>query len=160
MDLYKSTIEKLESRNVKIEEIAELVMFLQKAYIEDLTMEESIQTVKDVLSKREVQHAVLTGIFLDEATEKNLVPEPLYSVINKDAGLYGVDETLALAIVNVYGSIGLTNFGYIDRLKPGLINKVDELGKDSSVCNTFLDDLVGAIAAAAASKIAHTSEKK
>jgi len=72
-----------------------------------------------------------------------------------DYGLYGIDEILALSIVNVYGSIGFTNFGYVDKLKPGIIGKLDREGKEAGKCNTFLDDIVGAIAAAAASSIAH-----
>ncbi|MFP4177957.1 MAG: phosphatidylglycerophosphatase A, partial [Acholeplasmataceae bacterium] len=66
-----------------------------------------------------------------------------------------VDEVLALAIVNVYGSIGLTNFGYVDKSKLGVIKKLDESGKSPDICHTFLDDIVGAIAAAAASSLAH-----
>ena len=32
-------------------------------------------------------------------------------------GVFGVDETLALQIANIYGTIGATNFGYFDRVK-------------------------------------------
>ena len=35
--------------------------------------------------------------------------------------VYGIDEILALSIVNIHGSIALTNFGYADKLKPGII---------------------------------------
>jgi phosphatidylglycerophosphatase A len=49
----------------------------------------------------------------------------------------------------------LTNFGYVDKSKLGIIKKLDGLGKAPDVCHTFLDDIVGAIAAAAASSIAH-----
>ena len=80
--------------------------------------------------------------------------EPLSSIIEADEGLYGIDEVLALAIVNVYGSIGLTNFGYLDKLKPKVIKRLDN-HKHKDQTNTFLDDIVGAIAAAAASRIAH-----
>ncbi|MBZ5798248.1 hypothetical protein K8353_50405, partial [Burkholderia contaminans] len=43
---------------------------------------------------------------------KNL--PPLQDMIEHDEGLYGVDEILAFSIVNVYGSIGFTNYGYVD----------------------------------------------
>ena len=72
----------------------------------------------------------------------------------RDEGLYGIDEVLVLSIVNVYGSIGLTNFGYVDKLKPGIIGELND-SKDEH-CNTFIDDIVGALAAAAASRIAHS----
>ena len=62
-----------------------------------------------------------------------------------------------LSICNIYGSIGLTNFGYVDKTKPGIIGRLDKLGKDTDVCHTFMDDLIGAIAAAAASSVAHNS---
>ena len=64
---------------------------------------------------------------------------------------------MVLSICNVYGTIGLTNFGYVDKLKPGIIGKLDEIGKKTNKCHTFLDDIIGAIAAAAASKIAHNA---
>ncbi|MEG2550481.1 MAG: phosphatidylglycerophosphatase A [Erysipelotrichaceae bacterium] len=53
--------------------------------------------------------------------------------------------------------MALTNYGYIDKIKPGIIEKLNLKGEQ---CNTFLDDIVGAIAAAAASKIAHNIEEK
>ena len=91
--------------------------------------------------------------------KKGLLSEPLLSMLLNDYGLYGIDEIMALSIVNVYGSIGFTNFGYVDKLKPGIIGKLDRAGKEKGVCNTFLDDIVGAIAAAAASSIAHRFTK-
>ena len=72
-----------------------------------------------------------------------------------DYGLFGIDEVLALSIVNVYGSVGFTNFGFVDKTKPGIIGKLDDEGKVEGKCNTFIDDIVGAIASAAASSIAH-----
>ena len=77
-------------------------------------------------------------------------------MIENDEGLYGCDEILALSIVNVYGSIGFTNFGYVDKLKPGILKKLND--KEDSACHTFLDDIVGAIAAAASSRIAHRKQ--
>jgi phosphatidylglycerophosphatase A len=42
-------------------------------------------------------------------------------------------------------------------MKPGIIGRLNNA--DHTVqCNTFLDDIVGAIAAAAASKLAHDKE--
>jgi len=53
----------------------------------------------------------------------------------------------------VYGSIGFTNYGYIDKQKPGILERLND--KSTGECHTFLDDLVGAIAAAASSRLAH-----
>jgi phosphatidylglycerophosphatase A len=148
----------LAQRGVKIEDIAELVMYLQNDYHENLTMEECLFNVERVLSKREVQNALLTGIQLDMLAEKKLLEEPLQSIIEKDEGLYGADETLALSIVNVYGSIGFTNYGYVDKKKPGILQYLNDKG--TGKVNTFLDDIVGAIAAAASSRLAHRKESE
>lgn len=149
----KATYTWLEQRGVKIEDIAVLVMQLQQKYIENLTMEECEYNVKKVLMKREVQNAILTGIQLDMLAEQKKLLSPLQEMVDNDEGLYGCDEILALSIVNVYGSIGLTNFGYIDKIKPGILQKLNN--KSSGKIHTFLDDIVGAIAASASSRIAH-----
>lgn len=82
-----------------------------------------------------------------------MIEPPLLDILEKDEGLYGIDEILALSIVNVYGSIGFTNYGYIDKQKPGILERLND--KSTGECHTFLDDLVGAIAAAASSRLAH-----
>ncbi|WP_377892056.1 phosphatidylglycerophosphatase A [Alkalihalobacillus sp. R86527] len=146
----------MKERGVQLEDIAELVYYLQVKYHPNLKMEECRTNVDRVLSKREVQNAVLTGIQLDELAEKNMLDQPLQDILMKDEGLYGVDEIIALSIVNVYGSIGFTNYGYIDKLKPGILEKLND--KSSGLCHTYLDDIVGAIAAAASSRLAHRSE--
>ncbi len=155
-ELHEMTLEMLEGRGVKVRDIAEIVMILQAEYYEDLTLEVCEENILAVLKKREIIHAIMTGIALDEIAEKKLLPEPLQTIIETDEGLYGIDEIIPLSIVNVYGTIGLTNYGYLDKKKIGIIKELDEK-KDESV-NTFLDDLVAAIAAAAASRIAHSRE--
>lgn len=147
----------LKQRGVTIADITELVYYLQQKYIPDLSMAVCDEAVGRVLSKREVQNAILTGIELDVLAEKGLLSEPLQTLIKGDNPLYGIDEILVLSITNIYGSIGLTNFGYIDKIKPGIIGRIDKEGKDDGHCHTFLDDIVGAIAAAAASSVAHNS---
>ena len=144
----------LEERGVQIEEIAELTFFLQIDYIPDVTMAECIENVQTVLTKREVQNAILTGIQLDILAEKDILREPLLQMIRSDESLYGIDEVISLAILNVYGSIGFTNYGYIDRLKPGILCRLNS--KNDGKIHTYLDDLVAAIASAAASRLAHT----
>ena len=146
----------LDERGVKTTDIAELVYFLQKDYHDDLQMKDCLHNVERVISKREVQNAIITGIQLDRLAEKKLLDEPLQSIVESDEGLYGVDEILAFSIVNVYGSIGFTNYGYIDKLKPGILKHLND--KSTGQCHTFLDDIVGAIAAAASSRLAHRIE--
>ncbi|MGX7139859.1 phosphatidylglycerophosphatase A family protein [Facklamia languida] len=147
----------LEERGVKISDIADIVLDLQGAYVSDLTKETCIENVHAVMQKREVQNAIVTGIELDKLAEEGKLSPILTDILMRDEGLYGIDEILILSIVNVYGSIGLTNFGYVDKLKPGIIGELnDQKGK---LCNTFIDDIVGALAAAAASRIAHAQHE-
>jgi phosphatidylglycerophosphatase A len=152
---YDIVVKMLEDRGVILEDIAQITLDLQIKYLPSLSFELCLEHVQRVVMKREVQNAVLTGLELDILAEKGLLSEPLSTMLMTDYGLYGIDEVLALAIVNVYGSIGFTNFGYVDKSKPGIIGRLDEEGKQEGKCNTFLDDIVGAIAAAAASSIAH-----
>lgn len=143
----------LERRGVTIQDIAEIVFEMQKTYNPGLTLEHCTQSVDRVLHKREVQHAVLVGIELDELAEKKMLSEPLQSIIENDEGLFGVDEMIALGSVFTYGSIAVTTFGHLDKQKIGIIEKLDT--KAGGGVHTFLDDLVASIAASAASRLAH-----
>lgn len=155
-DYRTKCIELLEQRGVTIDDITECARFLQADYHVDLKKEELLESVLSVLSKREVQHAIMTGIELDILAEKKLMQnKDLEDILTRDEGLYGVDEVLAYGICNLYGSIALTNFGFIDKKKYGIIASLNEHGKGTGVVNTFIDDIVGAIAAAAASRFAH-----
>ncbi len=154
MDIVEKTArEWMVQRGVTLDDIAELVYFLQEKYHPDLKIEDCLENVDRVLTKREVQNAILTGIQFDILAEKGQLEEPLQSIISTDESLYGVDEILAFSIVNIYGSIGFTNYGYIDKLKPGILQYLND--KSGGKCHTFLDDIVGAIAAAASSRLAH-----
>ncbi|WP_414839782.1 phosphatidylglycerophosphatase A [Carnobacterium sp. TMP28] len=156
--LHQKALSLIKERGVELTDIADLVLFLQTPYIKGLTQEECLLNVEAVLSKREVQNTILTGIQLDILAEQNQLMEPLQSIISNDEGLYGIDEILALSIVNVYGSIGFTNYGYIDKIKPGILAKLNSHEGDN--IHTFMDDIVGAIAAAAASRLAHANPSK
>lgn len=147
--------ELLTERGVTLDDIADLVYYLQSSYHENLKLEECLHNVNQVLGKREVQHAILTGIQLDKLAEKGLLEQPLQKIIDTDESLYGIDEIIAFSIVNVYGSIGFTNYGYIDKQKPGILERLND--KSTGEVHTFLDDIVGAIAAAASSRLAHAS---
>lgn len=152
---YELIVERLKNRGVELIDIAEITYSLQAPYLSNLTLEICMEHVERVIKKREAQHAILVGIELDRLAEEGKISEPLQTILMKDYGLFGVDEILALSIVNVYGSIGLTNFGYVDKNKPGIMKKLDNKVSNDGHCHTFLDDIVGAIAAAAASSVAH-----
>jgi phosphatidylglycerophosphatase A len=145
-------IKKLKERGVTIKDIAELVIFLQKNYHE-ITYEQCEKEILKVISKKEAIHAILVGIALDEMAERKMLDQEINDIILEDKSLFGLDEVLALSIVNMHGSIALTNFGYLDKIKPTIIGKVNH---DKNSCNTFLDDIIAAIAASTASRIAHS----
>ncbi len=146
----------LEERGVTVEQIAEIVQQLQTPYNSKLTLDACIESVETVLKKREVQYALMTGIALDKLAEEKKLPEPLQTILEKDDPLYGVDEIMALGITNVYGSIGLTSFGYLDKVKMGVIGRLNQ--HQTGSVHTFLDDLVAGIAAAASARLAHQQE--
>lgn len=152
-ELESKAREWLQQRGVKLEDIAQLVYYLQSKYHDNLGMDDCLYNVDQVLKKREVQNAILTGIQLDKLAEQKLLDQPLQKTIETDESLYGIDEIVAFSIVNVYGSIGFTNYGYIDKQKPGILEYLND--KSTGECHTFLDDIVGAIAAAASSRLAH-----
>lgn len=154
-DEFELAIKKLKDRGVEVRDISLLVYDLQKDYNE-ISLEECDDAVIKVINKNESIHAILVGISLDEMAEKGMMDDGINKIITEDSSLFGLDEILALSIVNMNGSIALTNFGYVDKIKPGIIGVIDKLGKEKKGCYTFLDDIVGAIAASAASRIAHS----
>ncbi|WP_075617339.1 phosphatidylglycerophosphatase A family protein [Paenisporosarcina indica] len=151
--VYEATKAALERRGVTTEEVAKIVFEMQIAYNVGLTLEHCIVSVESVLKKREMQHAILVGIELDELAEKKMLSSPLQQIVESDEGLFGVDETIALGSVFTYGSIAVTTFGHLDKNKIGIIKKLDT--KVGNGVHTFLDDLVASIAASASSRIAH-----
>ena len=149
----QATHDALKRRGVTVEEIAKIVYEMQVPYNKGLTIEHCVESIKSVLKKREMQHAILVGIELDELAEKKMLSAPLQQIVEADEGLFGVDETIALGAVFTCGSIAVTTFGHLDKNKIGLISKLDT--KSGEGIHTFLDDLVASIAASAASRLAH-----
>ena len=149
---FNFVVERLQERGVTIDDLVNLTFKMQEEFISKLTHEECREAVIDVMHKREFLNNAMVGLELDRLPEDNRVAEPLAAIIKNDAGVFGVDEALALQIAELYGTIGVTNFGYLDRVKSGIIKQFDT---DSGHVNTFIDDLLGAIVAAACGKLAH-----
>lgn len=145
----------LEERGVTVRDISEIVRNTQLQYNPTLSLDECDETIRGILTKREVQNSLMTAVELDKLAETDKISDPyLLSMLKNDDGLYGVDEVVPMGIVNLYGTIGYTNFGYLDKVKPGIIGRLDKHNEDGRV-HTFLDDIVCAIAASACSRIAH-----
>ncbi|WP_127848120.1 phosphatidylglycerophosphatase A [Lacticaseibacillus hulanensis] len=139
-------------KNVTPHNIAEVVYGLQHKFLPDATVDEFEAEVINIMHKREFLNNAMVGLALDDLAAKHALPEPLNAIITNDVGVFGVDETISLAVAQLSGSIGVTNYGYLDRTKPGIM---DELDNDGGKVNTFIDDLVGALASAVAGKMAH-----
>ncbi|MFD2671636.1 phosphatidylglycerophosphatase A family protein [Marinicrinis sediminis] len=152
----KSIIALLAERGVQVSDVAEIVYSMQKPYHPLLELEDCQESVLAVLQKREVQYTLITGIALDMLAEQKQLPSPLQQIMEADEPLYGVDETMALGIISVYGMIGLTSFGYLDKEKYGIIRRLND---HRDRVHVFLDDLVAGLAAAASARIAHNDEK-
>lgn len=146
-------IEMLNRRGVSLDEIASIVQSLQSPYNDDLKFAECLYSVERVLEKREVQYIILTGLALDIEAEEGRLEPPIQGIIADDEPLYGVDETLAMGIATIYGTIGLTSFGYLDKCKEGILGRLNN--HEGGKVNTFLDDIVAGIASAASARIAH-----
>lgn len=153
MELMEKVKEILLSRGVSLLDIAAIVYQLQYPYDPSITEDKCLESVEMVMKKREVLYALLTGITLDLLAENGELKEPLNSIIREDEPLYGVDETLAMGIASIYGTIGFTSFGYLDKKKEGIIKVLND--KSNGMVHTFLDDLVAGVASAAAARLAH-----
>lgn len=154
---YNHIIRSLKKRDVTLEDIAHIVIFLEKDYVHGLNEELAIHAIKKVLYKREAQNAIMTGIELDILAEKGLLSSPMQRIMQTDESTYGVDENMAITLASLYGSVSVTNYGYVDKLKYGVLDKLND--KSTGKINVFLDDLVGAIAAAACGWLAHNENK-
>ena len=110
-DLYDYCIELLKERGVTIQDMADLVLFSQKKYYPELTIEDASYAIQRVLKKREVQNVIMTGIELDKMAEEKKLSAPFQKIMEKDNPLYGIDEVIVFSILNLYGAIGFTNYG-------------------------------------------------
>ena len=149
---YIFVIETLKQRGVEVSTLADLSYKMTSEFVPEITMHECEKAVLAVLHKRGFLSPAMIMLDLDRLANEKKLSQPLNDIISNDVGVFGVDEELASAISMIYGPIGITNFGYLDRVKKGVIVQIDH---DPSRVNTFLDDLVGAIIAASCGKISH-----
>lgn len=149
---YDFVVGTLKARGVDLHQLSDIAYDLQHEFEPRITREECYEELINVLHKRELLNNAMVGLELDRLAQANQIKEPLLSIIKNDAGVFGVDEVLALATAEIYGTIGATNFGYLDRVKYGIIKRFDT---DPDHVNTFIDDLLGAIVAALCGKMAH-----
>lgn len=157
LEINKQT---LKERGVDYLEIATIAYQQQSKYTQNISFDECIESVEKILSLRDVFHHIQLGTEIDRLAEKGLFKGPIQDILTSDLGLFGIDELFGLDIAGLYGVIGQTNFGDIDVNKQGIVGQLNELGKKEGCCHTFLDDIVGAIAAAASTRVAQVMNEE
>lgn len=158
-EMLKLNIEALNKRGVSVDDIAKIAYNQQSRYIKDISYSDCVYSVEKILSIRDVFHAVQLGIEIDILAEENKFSGPIGEILKSDLGVFGIDELFGLHISALYGCVGQTNFGDIDVNKPGLVKTLNEQGKNGK-CHTMLDDIVGAIAAAASTRVAQIENEE
>ncbi len=159
-EMLKMNVKTLEERGVSVEDIAEVAYQQQAKWTKDISMKTCIDSVEKILSLRDAFHILQLGAEIDRLTEENLIREPLREILNSDLGMFGIDELFGLELAGMYGTIGKTNFGDIDVNKPLVVGRLNADGKhEKAMCHTFLDDIVGAIAAAASTRVAQITNE-
>ena len=160
-EMLQLNIETLKNRGVEVEAIAEIAWKQQSKYTKDIPMAVAVDSVLKILSYRDIFHYIQLGAEIDRLAEEHQFKGPIQDILFYDLGLFGIDEVLGLEIAGTYGAIGKTNFGDIDVNKPGIVRDLNEIGKNEygvdnpdAKCHTMLDDIVGAIAASASTRIA------
>ena len=160
-EMQQLNIETLRSRGVEVEQIAQIAWKQQSKYTPDIPFSVAVESVTKILSYRDIFHYIQLGAEIDRLAEEHKFNGPIQDILFYDLGLFGIDEVLGLEIAGTYGAIGKTNFGDIDVNKPGIVRDLNEIGKNefgvdnpNAKCHTMLDDIVGAIAASASTRIA------
>lgn len=153
-EMKRLNIEKLKERGVTVDEIAQIAFDQESKYNPNVDFKECVDSVEKILSLRDVFHLLQLGAEIDRLAEEGKFNGPIQDIIQNDLGVFGIDEIFGLDIARLYGAIGQTNFGDIDVNKPGVVKRLNDEGKPGKPsCHTFLDDIVGAIAAAATTRV-------
>lgn len=158
-EMLQMNIQTLKERTVTVKEIAEIAYRQQKKWVDNISMQDCIESVEKILSLRDVFHLLQLGAEIDRLTDEDAFKGPILNVLKTDLGMFGIDELFGLELAGLYGTIGKTNFGDIDVNKPLVVNRLNDEGKTGGMCHTFLDDIVGAIAAAASTRVAQITNE-
>ena len=159
-EMLEMNIKTLRDRTVELEEIVEVAFRQQAKWNPEISRIEVRDSVDKILSLRDVFHLLQLGAEIDRLTDEHLIKGPIYDILKADLGMFGIDELFGLELAGLYGTIGKTNFGDIDVNKPLVVDRLNEDGKHGGMCHTFMDDIVGAIAAAASTRVAQVSNEE
>lgn len=153
-EMLEMNIKTLKERTVTVQEIAEVAYRQQSKWSSAISMADCVESVRKILSLRDVFHLLQLGAEIDRLTDEGAFKGPIQEILKVDLGMFGIDELFGLELAGLYGTIGKTNFGDIDVNKPLVIDRLNGVGKHGGMCHTFMDDIVGALAAAASTRVA------
>ncbi|QST03116.1 phosphatidylglycerophosphatase A (plasmid) [Pontibacillus sp. ALD_SL1] len=156
-DYKDASLALLASRGIDMNSLVEMVYDLQSPYNPNLRMDECMEHVMGVLKKQQTYHTIQLCIEIDRGVENSIFGKQFLSIVGNDEGLYGIDECVNTSISKMYGMIAITNFGYLDKAKPGIIGELDS-DHEGNHCNTFADDTVCALVSAACARLAYNHE--
>jgi phosphatidylglycerophosphatase A len=160
-EMLKMNVETLKERTITVEEIAEVAFRQQSKWSKTISMKECIDSVEKILSLRDTFHILQLGAEIDRLTDEGAFKGPIQEILQTDLGMFGIDELFGLELAGMYGTIGKTNFGDIDVNKPLVVDRLNGEGKhEGGMCHTFMDDIVGALAAAASTRVAQVTNEK
>lgn len=139
-------------------DMAMIVINEQEKYNPGLTFDQVSNAIESIISKREIQHALVTALSIDELADKKQLPEPFQFMIEEDNPLYGVDEAIAIVSSLMYGTISNSNWGYLDKSKPAIVGYLNDLQKKANGhVTTMTDDMISMIIAGAEAKVSHNN---
>ena len=75
-EMYELNKERLESRGVKIEDIALIAQKQQSKYTENISFEVCLESTKKILSYPDAFHMIQLGIEIDELAEQGKLSRP------------------------------------------------------------------------------------
>lgn len=152
---YIKSIWQLNYANVTVQELVDLVVDGQKKYYPTLTIEKALEAVLDVLNKQDVLNVLYVSNTIDRMGKEHKIPfRDLQKMLDDDAGVFGIDETLGIeSIAALYGQIGLSNAYHLDKVKPGVIGRLN-----AQPYTVMIDDVVAGICGGAMGRIAHKQE--
>lgn len=153
-ELFDYVVKELDKRGIDEWTVGNAAYAMQHQYYPDVTVEQFGSELTNVLKKREVLNNLAVGFALDNFANRSLLPEPLQTIVANDLGNFTVDESLALNITQLYGTISSTNYGHADKEKIGFAKELDN---SNGAINTFSDDLFSALASAVCARFAHGS---
>ncbi|WP_006501023.1 phosphatidylglycerophosphatase A [Limosilactobacillus mucosae] len=153
-ELFDYVVKELDKRGIDEWTVGNAAYAMQHQYYPDVTVEQFGSELTNVLKKREVLNNLAVGFALDNFANRSLLPEPLQTIVANDLGNFTVDESLALNITQLYGTVSSTNYGHADKEKIGFAKELDN---SNGEINTFSDDLFSALASAVCARFAHGS---